>query len=90
MSCVGVNAERGYGICVYTQHYCLESDPERNELRLGGCGVAAETPCACLVMDHTLEPDQELGYLVEVEACRAYAAAHPGSTKCVDADWSPL
>lgn len=90
MSCVGVNAERGYGICVYAQDYCLERDPDRNRFNLGGCDVVADAPCACLVMDHTLEPDQELGYFVELEACRAYAVAHPGSTKCVDADWSPL
>lgn len=90
MSCVGVNAERGSGICAYGEDYCLEDDPEANRWNLGGCGVIADAPCACLVMDHAPEPARELGFLVEMEACRAYAAAHPGSTKCVDADWSPL
>lgn len=91
MSCVGVNAERGYGICAYGEEYCLEGNPEANRWNLGGCGYERE-PCACLVMDENPEPEpgRERGFFVDLQTCRAYAAAHPGSTKCVDADWSPL
>ncbi len=90
--CVGVSAERGYGLCAIDYCEPVEQDPERRREELRRCAEEAGEPCACL------QPRGEVGvagrqpssFAVPARACEAYRRRYPDSVRCTDARGAPL
>ena len=94
--CIGVSSARASGLCTLTTGFCEQEaggGPSGNGLVLGACAASYGETCGCLVpTPQRLDPTgaHERAWPVPVSACRAYAAAYPATTRCVDGDWAPL
>jgi len=85
-SCLGVNDERGIGIC--TDRGCRPGeevlDPAYAMDRYGEV-------TACLVPRHAETREYwEYGWAVGLETCKAYRALYPEDFDCRDIDWSSV
>ena len=87
-SCVGLNEERGVGLCTAPLR-CHEgsqfTDPSREwDERFG-------ESLACLVVrDPVTEELWDWGWVTGVEPCKQYRALYPDRFDCRNSDWDPL
>jgi hypothetical protein len=94
-SCLGVSDQRGYGLCVWSDWRCTSewqrARPDLIEDWFDQCSDAYRgQPCACMVLEPASADGVERGSFVLASACTAYAAAHPGTVRCRDAQWNEL
>lgn len=87
--CVGVNDERGTGICAF-QDACGPGsallEEETSELLFG-----PGHPPACLVQRDPVSGEYwDWGWTVSVEACAAYRERYPDAFDCRDFDWETI
>lgn len=87
-SCVGVNEERGLGICAFGgRNGCAEGSPGY----AATCEAFYGRPCACLrqrLGDGTLD---ERGFVTMASSCLAYRAMYPSGVECMNPEtWSLL
>jgi hypothetical protein len=86
VSCVGVNEERGLGICAFGTTIGCGEDTMSNwcELRFG-------RPCACLRLRLADGELDERGFTTFATSCRAYRERYPGDVECMEPEtWVPL
>jgi hypothetical protein len=87
--CVGLNGERGVGLCTHSQA-CSAGDrileADASEVFWDGTD-----PTACLVQRDPVTGEYwEWGWTVSVPACTAYRALYPESFDCRDVDWETI
>lgn len=86
--CIGVNEERGYGVCAFAANSTCVSSSSNAELTLfppdGELGAAV---CMLQLVDGVVP---EFGHKVFIDACRAYRDRFPDSIDCVDGLWNTV
>ena len=80
-SCVGINAERGLGLCAFER--CQEGHPALADPGLRDGEVACLTPL-------TDGRPAEYGWFTYRDACVAYRDHYPEAFDCLGVDWSPI
>ncbi len=91
-SCVGVNEERGLGLCVFnSQEVCERRQNERGRLQYAELATEMRYGRAvCVVPVDAAGRLADWGWFAFDGGCRAYRARYPGVYECVDADWRPV
>lgn len=78
--CIGVNAERGLGLCAFDR--CRPGHPALDDARWYDGDVTCLTPLA--------EDAPDWGWFTYRDACRAYRALHPEAFECLGFDGEPI
>lgn len=87
-SCIGLNEERGIGLCTYSlgcgpEHILL--DPENFSLFFEEMGLDEPVSCLAFVRGGVVD---EWGWITSLAGCRAYRDLYPCSVDCMDYDWT--
>jgi len=89
--CAGVSDQRAFGVCTYTRHRCVSSDPDFNQRYLFFCRSHYGEPCACMVPHpQTNEPEWQQGFVVLESVCHRYSEEHGDLAECRNADWEVI
>jgi len=88
VGCVGINDERGVGVCVGRDRCAPGAfilDPDRWE------ALGEPEPVACLVLRDPLTDEYwEWGWPTGAATCRAYRELYPDRFDCRDFDWNSI
>ncbi|MEM9192132.1 MAG: hypothetical protein AAGF12_23370 [Myxococcota bacterium] len=87
VSCVGMNEERGFGVCSFEATNACARGASWSVVEV--CPLFGRT-CTCMVQRGPDRVLQDAGFAMSLEACLAYRAEFPEGVECVDQDWQPL
>lgn len=89
-ACVGVNEERGFGLCVLgAERVCERSRDERRRFeRLETLTEGRFGPVVCMTQRSAEGDEPDFGWFAFESGCRAYRAHFPEAIDCRDANWN--
>lgn len=91
-SCIGVNEERGFGLCVFgSAHVCRRSVEERERFELlEGLSDMAYGRVVCMTQRLADGSWPDWGWFAFESGCRGYRSEFPDAIDCVDDDWRSI